>query len=390
MKMRTGAMMVLGVLACGGPVDDGQDEAIDRIDIAAPLAFELAPGAQLVFADATLADGRHGTVIIDALAVDASGGALLELPLAERTTAFRLAGPEGSRRSVAATRAPEIAADAHAVDAQLVGLELGGFETAWLVDADGERVALAEPLVVDANGLAWTAGELVVIELADDAESTTRGGGASLAAARPRARIGAPARGDADELAHARRADGGFDPFGDDLVGEDDPVALEPGDPCSATAQCPISTRCVADPTMSDGQFRCLALCVEPELVGGAMPPVPSPSATCVDDDGCCDPDLECSNGQCEVVAPADDDGGGDDGSSSGGGCDRDDDGWVNGCDRKPDESCTHDADDDGCNDSFDDNDMDACDCKTPRVPKPNSTGIALLLLAWLRGRRRS
>ena len=61
----------------------------------------------------------------------------------------------------------------------------------------------------------------------------------------------------------------------------------------------------------------------------------------------------------------------------------------MNGCDRKPDESCSHDADDDGCNDSFDDKDDDPCECATPRLPKPNSTGIALLLLVWSKGRRR-
>jgi hypothetical protein len=385
MTKRTGALVVLGLLACGGPGDAPDDEVVDRVDLAAPLAFELAPGAQLVLADATVIGSGHGTVIIEALAVDATAGAMLELPLAERATALRLADAKGSRRHVVATGVPELASDAHTVDVQLVGLELGGFEAAWLVDAYGGRVALAEPLVVDASSLAWTAGELLVIDLAEDDDAARAGSGsaAMLAAARARSRTaGAVASGDADELAHARRTDGGIDPFHDELVGEADPIALEPGDSCSATSQCPIETRCVADPTMSDGQFRCLALCVEPELVNGAMPPVPSPSATCVDDGSCCDPDLACSNGECVVVAP--DDGGGDDGSSTGDGCDRDKDGWVNGCDRKPDESCTHDEDDDGCNDSFDDNDDDPCECATPRIPKPK----APLSVSGARGRR--
>jgi hypothetical protein len=375
--------MVLGLFACGEPIDDGEDEVVDRIDLAAPLAFELAPGARLVLEDATVVGVGTGTVIIDALAVDASAGAIFELPLAEGTTALRLAGPNGSRR-IAAARRPEIAADAHVVDARVEGLELGGFDAAWLVDASGERIELDEPLVVDANALAWTAGELVMIELPDDdAAAANGGGGASGSGARRRGPVGAP--GDPDELAHVRGQDGDGGPFPDEIVGEIEPELLEPGDPCSATAQCPIETRCVADPMMSDGQFRCLALCVEPELVGGPMPPLPSPSATCVDDSSCCDPSLACSNGQCGVVDPEDDDGGQ---SEIGSSCDRDGDGWVNGCDRKPDESCTADSDGDGCNDSFDDNDEDNCQCTTPvRLPRPNSTGIALMVLIWMRGR---
>lgn len=374
---RAAASLLLGLAACGDPIDAGDDELVERIDVAAPLAFELAPGARLVLEDATVVGVGQGTVELEALAVDASAGAILELPLAEGETALRLAGPAGSRRAAATRRS-----GGHVVAARVEGLELGGFDDAWLVDAKGDRIALDEPLVVDANALAWTSGELVVVELADDTAASANGAGGGVGGA-------APPRGRTDDLARLLDEDGGGDPFADQLVGPSEPEPLEPGDSCASTAQCPVETRCVADPMMSDGQFRCLALCTEPELVGGPMPPVPSPSATCVDDSGCCDPSLACSNGECVVVEPEDDDGGGDD--DVGSGCDRDGDGWVNGCDRKPDESCTADADGDGCNDSFDDNDMDNCECTTPiRLPRPNSTGLALIVLLWLRGRSRS
>jgi hypothetical protein len=377
-------MLVLGVLACGGPSDDAPDEAADRIALSAPLAFELAPGAALVLKDAEVAGVGRGTVIVEALAVDASAGAIEELVLAEGPTALRLSGRGGSRR-VAAMRAPELAADAHAVAAQVEGLTLGGFEDAWLVDERGHRTALEEPLVVDAEGLAWTMGELVVIELDDDESSAGAGAaGASPAGMRRVGIVGGA--GVPDELAHARRGDGEgpWHPVGDALVHEGEPVALEPGDPCTTTSECPVETRCVADPTQSDGMTRCLALCTEPELVGGPANPVPSPTATCIDDAGCCDPSLSCDEGRCVVQEPDD-----PDPPSSGGGCDRDDDGWVNACDPRPDESCTHDADDDGCNDSFDSNDDDPCECAIPRLPRPNATGWALIALAWLRGRQR-
>src|SRR5262249_43290297 len=157
------------------------------------------------------------------------------------------------------------------------------------------------------------------IELPDDEAAAGGGGGGGSRV--PYRRPGAGA--DAQDLAQLLDDDGG--PHLDELVGELEPELLEPGDACSATAQCPVETRCVADPMMSDGQFRCLSLCTEPELIGGPMPPVPSPSATCVDDSGCCDPSLACSNGECVVVDPGDDGGGDDD---VGSGCDRDGDGW--------------------------------------------------------------
>ncbi|HET6582242.1 MAG TPA: hypothetical protein VFG69_02320 [Nannocystaceae bacterium] len=393
MTTRTAAIWGLGLVACGQPIDDARDdEDVDRIDVNAPLAIELAPEARLVLTDATVAGVGHGTVVIEALAVDAKSGALLDLPLAEGATALRLAGPHGSRR-IAAEHVPEIAADAHVVDAQLVALELGGFEAAWL-EADDGRIALAEPVIVDARSIAWTSGELVVIEMDDDDAAAAgagagAGGGAFAGPGGSRAGVvyGVPPGPRFDALAHAR----GDDPFApiDELVADDEPLLLEPGDACSSTGQCPVDTRCVADPMMSDGQFRCLPLCVEPELVGGAMPPMPSASAECVDDAGCCDPDLACSNGTCVVQDPGSD-GGDETPTQTGSGCDRDDDGWVNGCDRKPDESCIHDNDHDGCADSFDDSDNDSCNCTTPiRLPRPNATGLCLIALTWLRGRKR-
>jgi hypothetical protein len=98
------------------------------------------------------------------------------------------------------------------------------------------------------------------------------------------------------------------------------------------------------------------------------------------------------------------DPGGGSDGGSGGGttqdgtglnkGCgDSDDDGVCNALDQKPEESCSADADDDGCNDSCDADDTDSGDgcfgCRTPHVRRPNSTFWCLLLLAYCRGRRR-
>jgi len=374
---RRSTIAVLGLFGCAAPTDDRDDDVVDRIDLAAPLVLELAPGAQLVIADANVVGIGSGTVVIDALAIDADAGAVLDLAVSEGATAMRVAGPDGSRR-LAAAPASELGDDAHAVEAELVGLELAGFEAAWLEGPDG-RVALAEPIVLDASALAWTTGELVVIELRDEAStaSTTASARATVTTRRPAGPVVV------GELGHTLAGDSA-DPFLDDLRADDEPLALEPGDSCSATSQCPTDTRCVADPMMSDGQFRCLALCVAPELQGGPALPAPSDSAVCVDDGSCCDPALACSNGQC--VGPEPD----DDGGSMGSGCDRDGDKWINACDARPDESCTADQDGDGCKDSFDDDDSDSCNCTTPvRIPRPNATAFAMLALVWLRGRNR-
>jgi hypothetical protein len=126
----------------------------------------------------------------------------------------------------------------------------------------------------------------------------------------------------------------------------------------------------------------------------------------CLDDTGCCDGDGVCSDeGVCVVPGGAEDPASDDDPSQEGGcneACgDRDNDGVRNGCDQKPDESCSADADNDGCNDSCDADDESSSDgcgtgdddgggifCRLPRLPRPNSTFWALVVLYFVRGRR--
>lgn len=170
------------------------------------------------------------------------------------------------------------------------------------------------------------------------------------------------------------------------------PVALV-GELCEGSDECEAGTQCVADTIDSDGQLRCLAVCVA--ATDGSPDPV-----VCVDDDGCCVDAAVCNDdGSC--LAPSGDGGGGSgdggsdpdaDGSGCNEGCDhdRDDDGLWNACDANPDQSCSADADNDGIRDSCDANDMDSDDgCFGCRLRARSSTTTLAFLIILLASRQR-
>lgn len=145
------------------------------------------------------------------------------------------------------------------------------------------------------------------------------------------------------------------------------------------------NTQCVADSIQSDGEFRCLSVCVIPENAGEIF---------CVDDGGCCDPNAACTDeGSC--LEPDGDSGGdgsgGSNPSADGSGCDidRDDDGVINVLDANPDQSCSADSDNDGLRDSCDANDSDG-GCFGCGVPRLRRTGLLwAYVIALFAARRR-
>jgi hypothetical protein len=170
------------------------------------------------------------------------------------------------------------------------------------------------------------------------------------------------------------------------------------GSPCIATADCDPELACVEE--IAQPGFVCAAVCVESNA---------DDALRCSDDAGCCDAAAVCDDAGVCVVSSADDGGTPPpEDADQEGGCneacgDRDDDNVRNGCDQKPDESCSADSDNDGCKDSCDANDEDGSDgcfgggddgddgffCRIPRLPRPNSTFYAFVLLFFVRGRRR-
>lgn len=378
---------VSALSACAAAVES--DAPDDRREVlAAPFVLELGDDQRVQIPGALLGDGREGLVTLHGGVVEASrGNASID---GDDTTIVD--GPRvevrwrDGRRTTSLARALGLHSSAAIV---LEDVELAGFDRATFTGDDGE-VELDEPLhVLEAPWLSWS-GDMLIVEALPDAErgpssssssSAVRSGGRGRTPRSMPDEVTAPI----DPTAHA----GDLPPVGpDDLVPELDALA-GPGDVCQSSMQCDASTRCVANPIDSDGAFRCLAECVPP--VDGTAPTgfTPSDNASCVDDDGCCDPTAVCRNGACE---PEDAGDGGDDGtvapSSSAGGCDPDGDDVISACDAHPNESCKADADGDGCNDSFDKDDSDSNNCSI-RVARPNSLAWMMLVLIFARGRPR-
>jgi hypothetical protein len=171
------------------------------------------------------------------------------------------------------------------------------------------------------------------------------------------------------------------------------PAAALAGELCNSSDECEAGTQCVSDSIASDGELRCLTVCVDPNADN-------ADAITCVDDAGCCDETGVCNDdGTCVVPGGGGGGGGGSDPAADGSGCnegcdfDRDDDGVVNSLDAHPDQSCSADADQDGINDSCDANDMSSDDgCLGCGVPPLRTNGLfwayAVIFLA-IRGRRR-
>jgi hypothetical protein len=166
------------------------------------------------------------------------------------------------------------------------------------------------------------------------------------------------------------------------------------GEACQSSSDCEMGTQCVADELGSDGEFRCLTVCVDPTADNAG-------SIECLDDDGCCDDAAVCDD-QGTCITPGGGGGGGGGGGSDpaadGQGCnegcdfDRDDDGVVNSLDAHPDQSCSADADQDGINDSCDANDMNADDgcfgCGISRVRTNGLFWAYAIILFVIRQRR--
>lgn len=379
---------VLVFTACDrGEGDAPTDDVARDLELAAPLAFELADGQLLRIHEAELADGRVGLLELHGDAIDVTRG---RVALARTADDGRLVveQADGTLRNAASERNDH---DEHEVfDAQLEGIELAGFDRAVFLGPRGTE-DLRGPIVIDAIGLAWTGAELRVVagERDESSSASERGarsrGGSHAAFARP-ARVPGAGVPMILDTAHADASD----PSGAGWFTDDDEPFTAPGDICTSTSTCDMGTVCVADTSTSDGSFRCLAECVPPAPQVGGSPLPESASAVCVDDEGCCDPARECSNGECVVPTTS----GGGSGPSNdvdpdaAGGCDPDGDNVISACDAKPNESCTADADGDGCANSFDDNDQNSCQCSA-RIPKPNSFAILMLALAFGRGRQR-
>lgn len=376
---------VVVVAACdrgeGGPPPD--DVARD-LELAAPLAFELADGQVLRIHEAELADGRVGLLELHGDAIDVTRGRIALARVADDGQLV-VERADGSLRNAASDRNEN---DEHEVfDAELTDVEIAGFDRATFHGPRGDET-LRGPIALDAVGLAWTGHELrVVARERDDSSATTRERSGSRGFA-PAVRVRGAGVPSIAETAHADAND----PSGAGELTDDDEPLIAPGDPCTATSACDMGTVCVADSVTSDGAFRCLAECVPPAPPVSEDPLMESSTAVCVDDEGCCDPSRECSNGEC--VVPSSSTGGGGSGPSNdvdpdaAGGCDPDGDNVISACDAHPNESCSADSDGDGCANSFDENDQDACRCAA-KIPKPNGLAILMLGLAVLRGRRR-
>lgn len=155
------------------------------------------------------------------------------------------------------------------------------------------------------------------------------------------------------------------------------PTIALAGELCASSADCEAGTQCVADELGSDGEFRCLTVCVDPTAEN-------SDAIACLDDDGCCEDAAVCDDeGTCVNPGGGGGSGGGSDPAADGGGCnqgcdfDRDDDGVVNSLDANPDQSCSADSDQDGLNDSCDGNDMSSDDgCFGCGIPRMRTNGL--------------
>lgn len=165
------------------------------------------------------------------------------------------------------------------------------------------------------------------------------------------------------------------------------------GEPCASSLDCEPGTRCVADTLGSDGEFRCLTVCLDPTADN-------ADAITCLDDDGCCDDGAVCDEqGRCVNPGGGGGGSGGSDPAADGEGCnqgcdfDRDDDGVVNSLDANPDQSCSADSDQDGINDSCDADDGNPDDgcfgCGVSRLRTNGLVWTYAMILIMLRPRRR-
>lgn len=369
------------VTACDPGDGDAPPDAVAReLELAAPLAFDLADGQVLRFHEGELADGRVGLLEVHGDTIDVVQGRI-GLARADDDGRLVVESIDGATRNAASERNDH---DEHEVfDAQLDDVELWGFDRAVFHGPRGAE-RLYEPVILDAVGLAWTGADLRLVAGETERSQPNSQRSAGAVARSPRLPgAGVPV---VRETAHA---DAG-DPSGAVSLADETDVALALDDPCQSSNTCDAGSTCVADASTSDGTFRCLAECVGPPPQTSQDPLPPSDTAVCLDDGGCCDPTRECSNGECVAPDPS--------GSGTGpsndvdpdaaGGCDPDGDNVISACDAHPNESCTADADGDGCANSFDGNDQDACRCSA-RIPRPNSLAILMLGLAFFRGRPR-
>ena len=359
--------IVLGGLLCSSCGDVGMDGATDVDEprsIAAPFVLEPAR-ERLVLHDAVI-DGRAlGDVALQGPAIEAVAGELDGVPM----------DGEPVRGTAVALRSELRGTDAF-VDADAIGLELVGVDAAW--QSDGTMLALDEHAHIDASGFSWDdPGSLLVLLEAEGTGSSAYASAArATQAGRRLARL---------ELAHTFGLDDG-EPIAPPLALLDDeaPQFLAMGEVCTMTEECDAGLFCTQDPmAYPDGQDRCLAICVQ------ATPSMP---LTCADDDACCDPDATCNDDGMCVAPTVSGSGGNADGCNDGPCDDRDGDSVVNAIDRNPDESCSADADNDGCKDSCDSDDTDSPGgfCSTHRrLPRPNATMLAFVVLVLLRGRSR-
>lgn len=366
------AVLVLALGAAAGcaapPPDDAPPSAIDTdgdgrdgVVFAAPLRFVPGPREgtpRLVVVDATVEGHGEGLLVLEGTVVDASAGVLV-LPEGTFTHDGRRMIPHSTEQiEIPGPGEPPRVLDLFSgrVDALLVREA----RRAHLVDHQDVAVELPLPLWVSGEALAWPA-EGASIELSEATDETVH--------------------------AHSPLMCGGGRT--DDELGRDLRIAgawagAAAGEACSETEQCDGDLVCVID--LVDPTTRVCGACL-PTWTDVAS----SPDVQCTDDLGCCDyaEGAECLLPQGVCVIATNDDGGDDDG----GGCDacgdRDGDGVKNAWDAKPDESCSADADNDGCADSCDSDDDNCLVCSNGGIQPPNSLSVGMFVLLLLRGRGR-
>lgn len=356
------------LVACGSE-PPAPDESVDLRWQDAPLRIE--PGAAegpdpvIVIPDAVIEDVGSGWLVLYGATIEAEAGAIAsrDFEWTEPGRLRLLADPADVPELPPALEGDPTLMALDAREVLVDGLIVTDFDGAELFGTD--IVPLSEPFVVSATAVLWDDEATRLVFTDNDGEP-------------------------APETAHAASLGGGMLGWN---PGDGQPLAE--GDPCTESASCDGDLICVDDLDDEIDSGVCALQCV---------PTTSLELGLCTDDASCCEDAAVCDDeGLCQ---PAGDGDGGDAGttdpSQEGGineGCgDNDSDGVCNAIDEKPDESCSADADDDGCKDSCDANDTDSGDgcgggsggfCRYPRVRRPNSTFWALLLLVLLRGRNR-